>query len=914
MRILVPACAALYVFASFAQPAWLGAPALAADSGASGELPAEAAGVLPNGFRYYIRQSGLPGAKIESRLIVHVGADNAPVEKAELAHLVEHLSMRSSKKYPDGGLYKQLISHNLTAQYSAFTGPDVTAFNLRTNDGLGTTLDEVLDLLYQATIDMEFTPENFKAELGAVIGENLESLDNSVRRDAVRAIVFDNPQLSNNDHLRLTSALTIDDVRDFHRRWYRPDNMTLLVVCDGNPKVVEARIREIFSRAPAAPTADRIVRTSEGTGQIVPGPGSVAAAVAVRGYDGSELRLISGFSRPAAESDIQGRAREDYLIQLSNAVIASRLARLPLIERGKFDIKDVRFNNYSGLPTDRILALEMKVLPAASTSYSEAMTTMGRFYRQLADFGLGREEFDAARKEAAATLSSPAKANLLSALGQTVIAGDISRLSSVRENSAASAFDGISLDDLNAFVRPRFASAARRLALIGSAPSDADARIALSAFDSAYTRASGPFVAGPGYSSNILTAADVAKIPGRRAISARSISPDVIELRFESGIRVRYISTPNSRISRLYAFRGGGRGGYAEASSRALAGLARYGLNLKLPVAGHPTLAQAVGVTGVSATVKLDDVGASIDLIGSEGLLPVLQTANLMMSPSKSDILQPARTAASRDRGKTLTPSGLAAAKNLPTTSEIYDDRFRNPGDFTFVIAGGLTTSEARRELERYIGSLGSAKSGIAVDSVGEIKLPERPTLNIKTSGFPGVAQHRIWIAGRQPLSREDRLGLELVHRILMIRIPARLRGEETGTYSPTGNLFIFDRPSGISKETPYELHVAFTSLPEDRARLANAAIDEIKQIKSGKVDSVTLKAAFDGLLQTVKARLPRRDRDVEQQIFHLRNGDWPTEPGDAELMEQLGAQGVLARVDRLLRLEDAKQEMVVSE
>ncbi|HEY1953631.1 MAG TPA: insulinase family protein, partial [Gemmatimonadaceae bacterium] len=84
--------------------------------------PAVTVGTLPNGMRYYIRENHKPEKRAELRLVVNAGSVLEDEDQRGLAHMVEHMAFRGTKKFPGNQVSSYLESIGM--RY----GPDINAF------------------------------------------------------------------------------------------------------------------------------------------------------------------------------------------------------------------------------------------------------------------------------------------------------------------------------------------------------------------------------------------------------------------------------------------------------------------------------------------------------------------------------------------------------------------------------------------------------------------------------------------------------------------------------------------------------------------------------------------------------------------------------------------------------------------
>ena len=174
------------------------------------------------------------------------------------AHFFEHMMFRGSKRFPD---FDKIVN-GLGADSNAFTTDDFTAYHLGlTTDGLPTVIEVEADRFQH----LDFSEEQFKTESGAVYGEFRKGRTSpfEVWDESVRAAAFDK-----HTYKHTTIGFEADVVRmptqyayskTFFKRFYRPENVVVVVAGDFDPQATLAKIQQEYGswergyQAPAIP-------------------------------------------------------------------------------------------------------------------------------------------------------------------------------------------------------------------------------------------------------------------------------------------------------------------------------------------------------------------------------------------------------------------------------------------------------------------------------------------------------------------------------------------------------------------------------------------------------------------------------------------------------------------------------------
>ena len=168
-----------------------------------------------------------------------VGRRDEPYGKSGLAHFLEHLMFKGTPTVPDAQFSKIITS--LGGRDNAFTAQDYTAyFQSIAKNHLSTVMAMEADRMTNLAI----TPEIVEAERKVIMAERNQRIDN----DPINAFWEDVSNVLFVNHpysipvigwAHEIEQLTYDDVIRFYKRWYAPNNAT--VILSGDITTDEAR-------------------------------------------------------------------------------------------------------------------------------------------------------------------------------------------------------------------------------------------------------------------------------------------------------------------------------------------------------------------------------------------------------------------------------------------------------------------------------------------------------------------------------------------------------------------------------------------------------------------------------------------------------------------------------------------------
>jgi zinc protease len=179
-----------------------------------------------------------------------VGAADETAGKTGLAHFLEHLLFKGTKKNPQG-LFSQTVA-TIGGQENAFTSSDYTGYFQRTaREHLKTLMEFESDRM----TGLVLTDEVVKPELAVVLEEQNMRIANNpgarleVQMDAALYLnhPYSRPIIGWRQEIE---ALTRDDALAFYKRFYTPNNAVLIVAGDVTAEEVKALAEETYGKVP----------------------------------------------------------------------------------------------------------------------------------------------------------------------------------------------------------------------------------------------------------------------------------------------------------------------------------------------------------------------------------------------------------------------------------------------------------------------------------------------------------------------------------------------------------------------------------------------------------------------------------------------------------------------------------------
>jgi len=219
------------------------------------ELPV-AERVLPNGLRVLVHEDH-SAPVISSYIFFRAGSRNEQSGQTGMAHLFEHMMFNGGRKFGPGK-FDDLIEGN-GGSTNGFTTHDFTAY---LNNFPREALPLVLDLESDRMANLALTKQNLEQERGIVMEERRLRLDDQVSgvmNEALYLHAFvESPYHWNTiGFMADIKRITLDEARAYFETYYAPNNATLVLAGDLEPRAALALVRRYFGsirrRPPPAP-------------------------------------------------------------------------------------------------------------------------------------------------------------------------------------------------------------------------------------------------------------------------------------------------------------------------------------------------------------------------------------------------------------------------------------------------------------------------------------------------------------------------------------------------------------------------------------------------------------------------------------------------------------------------------------
>jgi zinc protease len=202
---------------------------------------------LPNGLKAIVVPMSSPGLAAYFTVVRTGSRDEVEASKTGFAHFFEHMMFRGTKKYP-GPMYDSICT-GMGANANASTTDDFTMFFISFAKD---NLEKVIELESDRFQNLSYLKPAFQTEAGAVYGEYRKDITNPfmLLEEKLLDRAYD---VHTYKHSTMGFEADIkampedyDYSLSFFKRFYRPENVVILVVGDVDAKTVFPLIRKYY--------------------------------------------------------------------------------------------------------------------------------------------------------------------------------------------------------------------------------------------------------------------------------------------------------------------------------------------------------------------------------------------------------------------------------------------------------------------------------------------------------------------------------------------------------------------------------------------------------------------------------------------------------------------------------------------
>ncbi|MDO5105852.1 pitrilysin family protein [Capnocytophaga sp.] len=820
-------------------------------------------GKLPNGFTYFIRKNVEPKNRVTMYLAVKVGSILETEKQLGLAHFLEHMNFNGLKHFPKNELvnYLQKVGVSFGSDLNAYTGFEQTVYQLPIPSDDPEILKNGMLVMRDWAQDALLTSEEIDKERGVIMEEMRGGRGAMQRmRDKFFPVLLNNSRYANRLPIgteEVVMKFPHEEIRKFHKDWYRPDLQAIIIVGDIDVAAMESEVKRLFSDMKTHPNPPK---REEYTVPLL----NKNQFIAITDPEMPSVATQLFIKHPKTPMKTIGDYRTALLKSVYGQMINNRLGELRQEANPPFLSASVGISDF--LANLQAFTASVGTKP---NEYETGFKALMRELERVKKFGFNQTEFDRAisvlnkSNEMAYIERDKRKSNSYVERYLNYFLEDEPAVGDEESYQIAKkVFPTLTLAEVNALTAQYYTDANRDIIILApekeknNLPSEAQINTWIAEVQAETLT---PYV------DKVSTLPLLSKQPVKGSIVSEKnlVIAGTKELTLSNGVKVVLKPTTFKNNEILIS-------GYSPG------GTSLFGDNDYFSAVFASGLVNGSGVgqlnaielnkylTGKSLSVNsmISERGEGISAYSDkEGLATTFELIYAYFTEPRIDedvfqstITRRLVTMANQENDPNFVFGRNNSTKlyngnirrvpmteaNLRSVSkdkalEIYKNRFADASDFVFVIVGSFTEAEIKPYLEQYIASLPSLKRKEKARDLG-IYEPKKGFKTVTHKGKEEKAMVSLAYYGDFKYNDMEVLNMNALESILTIKLLERLREEEGGVYG-TGASF-----SASKYPKPrFSVRIRFGTSLEKYETLIKLALEEIEKIKKHGPSQVDL-------------------------------------------------------------------------
>ncbi|KGN71492.1 pitrilysin family protein [Porphyromonas sp. COT-239 OH1446] len=366
------------------------------------KLPIDSAvriGKLENGLTYFIRHNALPEGKAEFYIAQRVGSMQEEDSQSGLAHFLEHIAFNGTKNFPGKGIinYLETIGVKFGENINAYTAFDKTVYTLMNVPvARKATIDSCLLILHDWSCAISLEDKEIDAERG-VIQEEWRSRNNARQRIGESLIrqAYPNSRYGERmpiGRMEVVRNFKYQELRDYYKKWYRPDLQAIIVVGDINVDEVEASLKRIFADIPKPvnPAVREYLEVADNQEPIIAmgtDPEATSTNISI---------LFKSDATPREMKETNFAIVENYLKYVIAHMLDRRFSQITKKPNAPFLSGGASFGDFLVSPTEQAISFDIEVKEG---QYKRGLDALVAEIERARQHGFTQSEYKHASKE-----------------------------------------------------------------------------------------------------------------------------------------------------------------------------------------------------------------------------------------------------------------------------------------------------------------------------------------------------------------------------------------------------------------------------------------------------------------------------------------------------------------------------------
>jgi len=848
-------------------------------------------GKLSNGLTYYIRHNNQPQNRADFYLVQKVGSVLEEENQRGLAHFLEHMAFNGTKNFPGNSMTSELEKKGVRfgADINASTDYDQTIYRLTDipSDRYG-MIDTALLVLHDWSGFLTLDEAKIDQER-RVVQEEWRTRNSGrlrVLENGILPVIFKGTPYANRipiGSMDVINNFKPQQLRDYYKKWYRPDLQAIIIVGDIDADVVLSHLKKIFADIPAAENpAKRPWFT-------IPDNKEPIVAIA----SDPEIQEISMDVYWKIDTLGNQQVTTRYKNELINRIISNLLLGryAEIRKKGDLPFSSVIFMEDNFLIATTRQAFALKVFPIDNNNALNALRVALKEIERVRRFGFNAEELENYKKGMLrltemeqADSSSKRNSEYISEYIQSFLKNEPVPDAAWKRGITQKLLSELSIDTLNQHVKQLLGN--NNMAFVVSGPQRTGVKLPsateiLNVWDEVKKTKLMPYYLPVMSKENELMHLNAT--PGK-IIKTEEAPYGYIQWTLSNGAKVQFKNTGYKENKFfLYGYSPGGLSMVKIEdlpSALALQGIINMGgtgdpegnatvmayLNkFEETIAGKTNNIKDLKTLFQLTYLKMTSFKKQ-PLVFEEYIKERKAAIGNHSSEPKNIFSDTLREIMSNHHPRAIRLDDTATLKKVDYDRivRIYNERFGDASDFTFFLAGNIPADSVRPLVEAWLGALPSRYKKEKVIDHGiyppkgivkkHFQIPMKTAQSTVTIGYTGEV----------PLNVENQILMECLADILTTTYLEKMRKEEGGTYGAgvSGNI---DK----SPTDRFIFQVYFDTNPQKKDRLIDIVYEEIEKIRK--------EGPSEELLNKVKENLLKRYREsyLDKNAEYWVNKAW---------------------------------------
>ncbi|UII19012.1 M16 family metallopeptidase [Fulvivirga ligni] len=827
-------------------------------------------GVLPNGMHYYIMHNEEPKGRAAFYFAQNVGSILEEDSQRGLAHFLEHMAFNGTQHFPDKAMLKYLEKHGVRfdREINAFTKYDETVYSIRNVPVEDPELiDSVLLILHDWSGYLTLAEDEIDNERG-VVHEEWRSRYNAQKRaqDSVLELgLLSGSKYAQRSPIGLMPIIDnfeYETLRNYYRKWYRPDQQAVIVVGDFDQETVASKVKKMFGDIP--------LRTDLPKRPIFKVPFSEDFTYVPIKDDELRIPTIQYFIKHLPDTTLTQleRIEKDLKLTMVRSILDARL----IASAGKpgSPVFSARFFKEDVVRPLEVLKIELQ---PKSDSLLSAIKWAAIELKRFDLHGATKKEFDRVKSSMIQRFKSgiekPGNSNVFNAIAiyETLFKGDKYLDYKWEQEYQLNYLISLSEEDLIPIFKEYYSMQGNVVAILGTEklpyPEAGQVLNTLKLVNDAQPK---PYEEVEVKAKKL----ESLELPGSEIVKKKQLVDDGgTKYTLANGAEV-YLYAPKSPLDIVY-FKAVSQGGRSVLPQDLLSN-SLYATHFSAESGVANLNKKELGKSDevVMPTVKIEEYQEILDgyanvnnleklnkgiylaftqprfdadvfdttLQNLKRLLTMLQSN---IQSSLSDSLQMIKT--NYNKREVHLSEQLLRELDMQKIEAVYRDRITNAADFKFVFMGDVEEDAFQEIIQKYIGSIPGTHSSEKYIDRGLRPAPGINKLHMIRDMQTPQATVNVYVTRSLAYTYKNKIAMEVIEQLLGKSYLEKIREEEGGTYGV--------RVNGGLKHLPddhFELNISFNGNPDKIDKLVSIVHQELKRL-SHEIDPV----AFEEIKSNLK-------------------------------------------------------------